>query len=267
MPVFHCVSDQPTHKLCLCRASFIIIIQKRRIAAKLSKARQFRQNFDLIRPDFLVGFFLQHQLHTSDMGIIQLLLLPIHIGIQVFLQLVRQILQHFFFQAPQNEWTDQPLQPLRGVFVLVLDNRLFQLCPKPLIAVQIPRHEIVKNAPQFTQPVLYRCTRQRKPESGLHLLDCPRRLRSVIFDILRFIDHLAEKMKFLIVCDIPTEQIIGRNQYIHFFPAIQNFLALLNISRYHIRFQRRRKPFQLMLPVINKRRRADDQTASGVLCQ
>ena len=97
VPVFHCVSNQPTHKLCLCRSSFIIIIQKRRIAAKLSKARQFCQNFDLIRPDFLVGFFLQHQLHTSDMGIIQLLLLPIHIGIQVFLQLVRQILQHFFF--------------------------------------------------------------------------------------------------------------------------------------------------------------------------
>ena len=134
----------------------------------------------------------------------------------------------------------------------MLDNRLFQLCPKPLIAVQIPGHEIIKNAPQFTQPVLYRRTRQRKTEPGLNLLDCPRCLRSVIFDILRFIDHLAEKMKPLIVCDIPTEQIIGCNQYIHFFPAIQNFLALLHISRYHIRFQRRRKPFQLMLPVINK---------------
>ena len=87
------------------------------------------------------------------MGAVKLPLLPFHMDIHAFLQLVRQIRKHILFQPPQDKGAHHFLQLAHSVFILALHCRGFDLRPEALIAIEESRHQVVKNTPQLAEPV------------------------------------------------------------------------------------------------------------------
>ena len=72
--------------------------------------------------------------------------------------------------------------------------------------MKITRHNKIKNAPQLSQSILHRRTRQSKAQvtaDGFYSL-CG--LGIMILDVLRFIKKLYGKMFFFIFCNIPQKR-------------------------------------------------------------
>ena len=123
MPALNCILKHVNAQLQLRGLSSIILIDQSRIAAQLTKLRQFRQNRNLRRTEFLLGLFVQHQHQPLDMCVVQLLLLPGKLCHHRFLHLVRQIRQNILFQSPQDKRRNQFLQPFRRICISILHNR------------------------------------------------------------------------------------------------------------------------------------------------
>ena len=107
---FHGTPDQFNAEVKFCRTAFVIFVNKRRITAELTQPRQFREHLEPGIGKFFLCLVLQHKRQPLGMCLIQLLLLLFHAGSHIFLNFVRQILQHFLLQTAQNKRTDHLLQ-------------------------------------------------------------------------------------------------------------------------------------------------------------
>ena len=80
-----------------------------------------------------------------------------------------------------------------------------------------------------------------------------------IFNELSLIQHMVEKSLVLVMADVPLQQVVGGDHHIPALPAFDDVLAHHGCSRHGNRFQLRRKPLQLLLPVVHQGGRADNQ--------
>ena len=107
---FHGTLNQLDAEIEFCRTAFVIFVNKRRITAELTQPRQFREHLEPGIGKFFLCLVLQYKRQPLGMCMIQLLLLLFHAGSHIFLNFVRQILQHFLLQTAQNKRTDHLLQ-------------------------------------------------------------------------------------------------------------------------------------------------------------
>ena len=195
------------------------------------------------------------------MGIIQLLLLPFQLSIHILFQLIRQVLQYILFQPAEHKRPNQLLQLFHRLFIAALYHGNLDAFPETLISIQKPRHQIVKNAPQFTQPVFHRRAGKRQLESRLNLLHRLRCLSIMVLDILGFVNNLTVKPDSFIVFNIPPQQVVRGQQNIP-LPGIQyDFLPFHCRPGHGLHMQRRGKPLNFAAPVIYQRGRRHNQAS------
>ena len=116
---------------------------------------------------------------------------------------------------------DRP-QPYKGILIPVPDNGILKFLFKVLASKQESRHQVIKYAPDFTEPVLNRCPCQCKTATDINGLDCFGALGGRILDVLRLVNDLVAEMDVLIEPDVAFEQVIGSDQ---------NLACLLYTSR------------------------------------
>ena len=64
------------------------------------------------------------------MSLIDFPLLTIHLCKHIFLYFFRKKCQYIFFQTAKDKGGDHFLNPVQGIFILLLNDRKFQLLPK-----------------------------------------------------------------------------------------------------------------------------------------
>ena len=96
MATVHRVVQKLHAELHFGRALLVILINESRIAAKLAKTGELGQH---LHSDIGKLFVLQHEFQALDVGVIELLLLPLKGDHDAFLDLIRQVGKDFFFQA------------------------------------------------------------------------------------------------------------------------------------------------------------------------
>ena len=157
------IIDQLQAKAFLGRNRQVILIKKSRAAADLPQFCEFRQDLELCIFEFFFILFFHKHFQPLHMGVINSLLFRLQLYISIFFQLVRQILQHIFFQPPQNKGPHHLLQ-FPGCLGILADNRLFKVSPERRIKSEKSGHQIIKNTPQLTKAVFHRRSCQRRPE-------------------------------------------------------------------------------------------------------
>ena len=255
MSAIHRILNQFHAHLQLGRIPFVSFIYQSRITADLPQPRDLCKDLQFRSVKLRIRLHPKHQAEPFRMGLIQLLLLTFQRGKHIFFQLIRQILQHIPLQSPQHKRTDHFLQTLHRIGIAVLHSRKLYFLAEFLIRIQKSRHQKIKNTPQLTEPVLYRCTGQRKPEFRPDLLHSLCHLSSVILDILCLINDLHGKIQILISLQIPFQKVIGGDQNLPFSRIFDQCLPLLHITSYNGSRKSRRKTFNLVHPVKHKRSR------------
>ena len=252
MSAVHRILNQLHAHLQLRRIPFVSFIYQSRITADLPQSCDLRKDLQLGGTEFRIGLHSQHQPEPFRMSLIQFLLLAFQRGKHIFFQLIRKILQHIFLQSPQHKRTDHFLQTLHRTGIAVLHSRKLYFLAEFLIRIQKSRHQKIKNTPQLTEPVLYRCTGQRKPEFRPDLLHSLCHLSSVILDILRLINDLHSKIQILISLQISFQKVIGGDQNLPFSRIFDQCFSLLHITSHNGSRKSRSKTFDLAHPVKHK---------------
>ena len=145
----------------------------------------------------------------------------------MLLQLFRQILEYVPFQPAQDKRPGHFLQAGHRRLVAALHDRAFNLPLKYVIAVQKARHQIVKNTPQLTQPVLNGGTGEGVPGLALDHLHGLCRRCGMVLDVLRLVDDLVLELLVLVKQDIPFQQVVRRDKHIRFLIRINDTLPFL----------------------------------------
>ena len=146
----------------------VFFINERGITAELPQLGKLGKNLYLTGLKFFLCLLVQHHADSLNVGVIELLLFPFHIGIHAFFQFVRQIGEDVFFQPPQDKRSDHFMKSVHGSFILILHSGYFDFRPEALVSVQKPWHEIVKNTPKFTEPVFNGSAGESKATFGFY---------------------------------------------------------------------------------------------------
>ena len=151
-------------------------------------------------------------------------------------------------------------------FISVIHDRFFKFLPEALVSIKEAWHQEIKNTPEFTETVFHRSSRQRHPESTLDQTHTLCRLGTMVFDVLRFIDHLICEPDILVACNIAFQKVIGCDPDIPIFLILDHFLPLCRISCNHLAGKLRHKLADLFFPVVYKRSRSNDQRPQFISC-
>ena len=259
MPSVQGVLHDIKAELGLGRSPLVSFIKQGRITAELTQLRQFCQNLNLIFPELRIRILVKGKHQPLHMGVIQLLLLPFQSGKNTFLQLLRKILQHVPFQAPQHKRTNQLLQTFSRILIPALDNGDLVVVAEFVIGIQITGHEIIKNTPQFTEPVFNRRSCECQPEACADLLDRSGSLGTVVFDVLRLVNDLCHKTKGCIGFPVSLQQIIGGDQDFPGPAALQKLPPFHSVPHNGFYGEGGRKALKLIFPVVDQGRRTHNQ--------
>ena len=134
------VLEQLVQEIQLAAAAAIIVKKESRMAAKLAQAREERQDFDAALFKALRGkLFLHFLAGFSQPGGVDFALARRHFGAHFAFHLGRQLFEHFFLQAPQQEGADVAAEVLQRFLVLIFDNGCFKVILEKFVAAQVAR--------------------------------------------------------------------------------------------------------------------------------
>ena len=261
LPLHGALNQLQAH-LPLGRAPRISLKAKGGFAADLPDFRELRQDFYLIFLKFLVIFLGQKLPHMDHLAVVEPLLLSLQAGKPHLLQLIRQVREHIRLKAAQDKGRNHLPQPVRGLLLLVFHNGRLQRLLKRLIGVQISRHQVIKNTPQFAETVLNGRARQSKPRPALDNFHRFGRRCGVIFDVLGLVQNLAGKRNFLVLRPVPLEQVVGGHKHVPVFVIPNPLPPLLLAARNQADFKCGGKPGKFLAPVIYQRGRSRHQRDS-----
>ncbi len=255
MPAVHRALHQLHTGVQLCRFPLIIVETQPRVAADLPEPRQFGEHFDLVFVKLALPLLCQHLPHMHYLRIVHCLLCLVKPHIAHFLELFGKVFEDIRLQAAHDEGSHHSLESRHGFAVVMLRDRHLDLLSEYLITVQKSRHQIIKDTPQLTQPVLDRRARQRDPHLAVDDLDCLCRRCRVVLDILRLVDHLVRELPAFIIGYIPSKQIVGGDAHVIVRAVLDLFLPLLLVACDELHLQFRSEPLKLLAPVVHERRR------------
>ncbi|MNJ33109.1 hypothetical protein D3C77_277880 [compost metagenome] len=181
-------------------------------------------------------------------------------AIRLQLYFIRQILANIgiTLQTAQQKRRNQFAELLELHCVLFPAPGIFRL--EGGMSPQISRIKKLKNRPQLAEPVLDRRTCHRNPVRGVKLHDALRLLRTVIFNILRFIKNNRGPFDGLQLLHVSPGQRIRRQHNLlpgaflpEWFP-MKPVAAMVNMQ-----LQPRREPGELLLPIAQQRCWTNDQ--------
>ena len=261
MPALRRIAYQFHTEPCFGAVPFIAVKQKPRIAADLPQLGKLRKHLYLRSRKFLIRLFGEHSYQTLHMGVIQAALLALHHGHHGLFDLIRKVGEHILFQPAQHKRPDHFMEAHRGFLILPGYDWRFHLLPETAVGKQEARHQVIKNAPQLTEPVFHRRSRQRKPEACGDLLHSPGRLGGMVLDKLRLVDYLAGEIHAGININIPAQQLIGGDYHTFFLPhrLLQKLLSLSGPACRRINRKHRGKAFHFAFPVEDQGSRTHDQ--------
>ena len=97
---------------------------------------------------------------------------------------------------------------------------------------QIPRHQKIEQVPKFTESVLNGGAGEHEPLFAVHLLHRLRDESGLILNILGFVQNAAVEFPLLILLNILTQQLIGRDTHIRLAALCDALTALSGSTQY-----------------------------------
>ena len=215
---FKGVLEQLVQEVQLAAAAAIIVKKERRMTAELAQAREKRQDFDAALFETLSReFFLHFLAGFSQPGGVDFALAGRHFSAHLAFHFRRQLFEHFFFQATQQEGADMAAQVLQRFLVLVFDDGRFKVILEKLMAAQVARQNEIKDRPQFGEGIFHRRACEREAHLGGNVFRRLRRLGARVFNMLRFVENGAVEVEILVGFNIPAQHAVGRDEKIRIF--------------------------------------------------